>query len=188
MAKARTPRRAWIDQGLLALAAGGPAAVRIETLAHELGVTKGGFYGYFADRQALLEEMLDTWEREVTQSVVDQVESAAGNQDARSKLRRLFAIVAVVDEQPTTGVAVELAIRDWARRAPDVAQRLRRVDDRHMAYLRSLFGEFCASEVEVEARCLITMSIRIGDHLVPADHANRSRAEVLARVLRQQLA
>lgn len=38
-------RASWIDEGLRALAAGGPDAVRIEALARALGVTKGGFYG-----------------------------------------------------------------------------------------------------------------------------------------------
>ncbi|RAD62468.1 TetR/AcrR family transcriptional regulator, partial [Burkholderia multivorans] len=46
MAHPRTPRRAWIDEGLRALAVGGPEAVRVEALAQSLGVTKGGFYGY----------------------------------------------------------------------------------------------------------------------------------------------
>ncbi|MBU5899821.1 helix-turn-helix transcriptional regulator, partial [Vibrio cholerae O1] len=59
MAHPRTPRRAWIDEGLRALAVGGPEAVRGEALAQSLGVTKGGFYGYFADRSALLTAMLD---------------------------------------------------------------------------------------------------------------------------------
>ena len=63
MALAQTPRSRWIDAGLEALADGGPDAVRIEPLARSLGVTKGGFYGYFDDRPALLDEMLDAWER-----------------------------------------------------------------------------------------------------------------------------
>ena len=62
-APTRTPRSKWIDEGLRALAAGGPDAVRIEPLAQALGVTRGGFYWHFEDRQALLDEMLDTWER-----------------------------------------------------------------------------------------------------------------------------
>ena len=53
----------WIDEGLRALAGGGPDAVRIEPLAQALGVTKGGFYWHFDDRRALLDEMLDAWER-----------------------------------------------------------------------------------------------------------------------------
>ena len=39
----RTPRRSWVDGGLRALASGGPDAVRVESLAQSLGVTKGGF-------------------------------------------------------------------------------------------------------------------------------------------------
>ena len=68
-APTRTPRGSWIDAGLRALAAGGPDAVRIEPLARELGVTRGGFYWHFEDRRALLEEILDAWER----SSVDEV-------------------------------------------------------------------------------------------------------------------
>lgn len=186
MANPRTPRRAWIEQGLRALADGGPETVRIEPLATALGVTKGGFYGYFPNRAALLQEMLDTWEREVTENVISQVESVAGS-DARAKLRHLFAVVATVDHRAETGVALDLAVRDWARRDEGVAQRLRRIDHRQADYLRSLFGEFCVDEVDVEARCLIVRSVRIGEHLIPADPTRRSRIEVIDRVLGQQL-
>jgi len=40
MALTRTPRSSWIDQGLRALAAAGPDAVRIEPLARALGYPK----------------------------------------------------------------------------------------------------------------------------------------------------
>src|SRR3954468_11833178 len=89
-APTRTPRTRWIEEGLRALAAGGPDAVRIEPLAKALGVTKGGFYWHFDDRRALLEEILDTWEREAVDEVIERVESEPG--DARAKLRRLFAV------------------------------------------------------------------------------------------------
>src|SRR5258707_14726159 len=85
----RTPRRRWIKAGLRALAAGGPDAVRVEALAQALGVTKGGFYGHFADRDALLDEMLDTWERMSTDEVVERVEHKGG--DIGARLRRAGA-------------------------------------------------------------------------------------------------
>ena len=75
MAVARTPRNRWIDAGLRALAAGGPDAVRIESLAQALGVTKGGFYGYFDDRGALLDEILDVWEHNLVDKVIQLVEA-----------------------------------------------------------------------------------------------------------------
>lgn len=57
MATVQTPRSAWIDAALDAMAEGGLGAVRVEALARTLGVTKGGFYWHFTDRQALLDEM-----------------------------------------------------------------------------------------------------------------------------------
>src|SRR5215831_17287428 len=82
----RTPRHRWIEEGLRALAAGGPDAVRVEALAQALGVTKGGFYGHFADRNALLEEMLGTWERKSTEEVLQRVERKGGDVPARLRL------------------------------------------------------------------------------------------------------
>ena len=42
----------WIEEGLRALAAGGPDAVRVDVLAKDLGVTRGGFYWQFGSRRA----------------------------------------------------------------------------------------------------------------------------------------
>ncbi|MEV0118597.1 hypothetical protein AB0H77_36020 [Streptomyces sp. NPDC050844] len=65
--------------------------------------------------------------------------------DAKARLRHLFAIVDTGDGLDTD-VTTDLAIRDWARRDPAIAERVRRVDNRHMGYLRSLFRAFCADE------------------------------------------
>jgi AcrR family transcriptional regulator len=182
MAKARTPRSRWIDEGLGALAAGGPNGVRIESLAKGLGVTKGGFYGYFDDRRALLEEMLDTWERVSVDEVIERVEGEGG--EARARLWRLSAIAASSDEP----LRIDLAVRDWSRRDKRVAKRLRRVDNRRMEYLRSLFGAFCPDEDDVEARSMLFYSLWIGNHFIAADHGARSRAEVMKLVMRRLLA
>ena len=182
MAITRTPRTSWIEEGLRALAAGGPDAVRVETLAQSLGVSKGGFYWHFDDRRALLEEMLDTWERLLIDDVIKQVESEGD--DARAKVRRLFAVAASIGDL----MKVELAVRDWARRDKMVAKRLRRVDNRRMDYTRSLFGAICRDEEEVEVRCLIAFSLFVGNHFVAADHGARSRADVLKLAMRQLLA
>ena len=113
-----------------------------------LGVTKGGFYGYFDDRRALLEEMLDTWEL----TMLDERDRAGRGRGRRreAELRRLSALAGSADLRGL--MRVDLAVRDWARRDPAVAERLRRVDNRRMDYMRSLFGAFCADEDEVEVR------------------------------------
>jgi AcrR family transcriptional regulator len=180
MALTRTPRSSWVDEGLRALAAGGPDAVRVEALARALGVTKGGFYWHFDDRNALLDEMLDTWERTFVDDVIDRVDTEGGH--ARAKLRRLFALAG---EAP---IKIELAVRDWARREPAVAARLKRVDNRRMDYMRSLFGAFSADADDVEARCVLAMSLFIGSHFIAADHGRRKRADVVALATQRLLA
>jgi AcrR family transcriptional regulator len=177
----RTPRSDWIDAGLRALAMGGPDAVRIEQLAQALGVTRGGFYWHFADRGAFLAELLDTWERRSTDDARERVESEGG--DARAKVRRAGMLTFSRDLLP-----IDLAIRDWARRDSSVAERLRRVDNRRMAYLRALIGSFCTDPDDVEARSMLAFSLAIGNHFVAADHGSRSRADVLARALEHILA
>jgi AcrR family transcriptional regulator len=179
MALTRTPRSSWIHEGLRALAAGGPDAVRIEPLARALGVTKGGFYWHFDDRRALLEEMLDTWERVSIDEVIERVEGEGG--DARTRLRRLFALASSSDEL----LAIDLAVRDWSRREPRVADRLRRADNRRMEYMRSLFGAFCPDQDDVEVRCMLAFSLWIGNHFIAADHGPRNRADVLKLASRQ---
>jgi AcrR family transcriptional regulator len=175
MAMTRTPPSRWIAEGLRALAAGGPDAVRIEPLAQTLGVSKGGFYWHFDDRRALLEQMLDTWERTVIDEVIERVESEGG--DATARLRRLFALARTYSSDGL--LRIELAVRDWARREQTVAERLRRVDNRRMDYMRSLFGAFCRDEDDVEARCMLVMSLFVGSHFVAAQHGDKTRAQVL---------
>jgi AcrR family transcriptional regulator len=178
-APTRTPRSSWIEAGLRALAAGGPDAVRIEPLAQALGVTRGGFYWHFEDRHALLEEILDAWELASVDEVIERVERDGGG--PRAKLRRLSGLAASSDEP----LRIDLAVRDWARRDQAVAERLRRVDNRRMDYLRSLFGALCRGEDEVEARCIVFYSLWIGNHFIAADHGPRSRADVLKLALRR---
>ena len=176
-AKTRTPRATWIDEGLAALAAGGPDAVKVEALATALGVSKGGFYWHFGDRAALLEAMLDRWETVMVDAAIDEVDAAGG--DARSRLRRLFGLAAGVGDL----LDVELAIRDWARRDPHVAERVRRVDNRRMAYLRGLFSQLYDDPADVEMRCFVVLAIFVGNHHFAADHGRRTRSAVMKDTL-----
>jgi AcrR family transcriptional regulator len=160
-----------------ALADGGPDAVRIDPLARALEVTRGGFYWHFAGRQALLDEILDAWERAAIDDVLDRVERRGG--DPSTKARRAGALTLGDELLP-----VDLAVRDWARRDPAVSQRLRRVDNRRMEYLRAQFRAIGVDEEEIEARSLLAFSLLIGNHLITADHGATSREHVLERAAR----
>ncbi|GAA5159857.1 TetR/AcrR family transcriptional regulator [Pseudonocardia eucalypti] len=175
MGALRTPREKWVEAGLQALAQGGVDAVRVEALAKSLGVTKGGFYGYFADRGALLTAMLDVWERESVDDVLDRVDRECGD---------MLAKVRLAGHLTFSGgrlLPIDLAIRDWARRDPAVAERLRRVDNRRMQLARDAIGTVCTDPDEVEARSLLAFCMAIGSHFLAADHPGRTRDQVKSR-------
>ncbi|WP_033294692.1 TetR/AcrR family transcriptional regulator [Amycolatopsis jejuensis] len=176
MALTRTPPEAWIGEGLQALADGGPDAVRIEPLAQRLGVSKGGFYWHFTDRPTFLTAILDAWEKSATTDAIELVESA--DPDPRAKLRLLFSISS--DDRLSR---TDFAVRMWAQRDADVAERLRRVDRRRREYLRTLFATLYDSPEVVEAKVLLTSAVWIGSHLMT--YEDYSRPEVVELALKQ---
>lgn len=174
MGALRTPREKWVEAGLAALAAGGVAAVRVEALAKSLGVTKGGFYGYFSDRDALLSAMLDTWEEETVDAVIRQ--SADASKNALDQVRVAGRLTFSERLLP-----IDLAVRDWARRDDAVAARLRRVDSARMQLLRDAIGLICDDPEEIEARAFLAFSAAISSSLLAADHPGMTRAQVARR-------
>ena len=113
--------------------------------------------------------------------MIERVERHGG--DVRAKLRLAGALTFSGELLP-----IDLAIRDWARRDQAVAERLRRVDNRRMEYLRLLFGALGADEAEAEARSTLAFSLMIGHHFMAADHGARSHEEVLELAARWLLA
>lgn len=171
-AVARTTRDGWIEAGLQALADGGPDAVRVETLAARLGVTKGGFYGYFAGRPALLTHMLDEWERRCTREVIARVDAEGG--DGADRIRRVGQLTFSDDLH-----RIDLAVRAWARQDPAVAARLRRIDNERMDFLRAMFATFVTDPAEVEARSTLAFALAIGRHFIAADHPGYTTREAV---------
>jgi AcrR family transcriptional regulator len=168
----RTTRAGWIDAGLSALGAGGPDAVRVEPIAAQLGVTKGGFYRHFTDRTVFLSALLDEWERRSVDEVIARVEARDG--DAATNVRRAGGLTFAGDL-----LAIDLAVRAWARSDSEVAERLRRVDNARIGYLRSQFAKIAAHPGEVEARSLLAFALVIGQHFITAEHDEFTREEAV---------
>ena len=128
------------------------------------------------NHRALLTALLETWEREATDDVLERVEREGG-----SPATRAFRAGALTFSDDRL-LPIDLAVRDWARRDPDVAERLRRVDNRRMDLLREAIGKSVTDPDEIEARSLLAFCAAIGSHFLAADHRGRARDDILARV------
>src|SRR2546421_12612715 len=87
----------WLEAGLAELARSGAEGVRVEVLAKNLGVTKGGFYRRFRDRAALLEAMLSSWSAGRIASI--EAQTSLDGVTARERLR---AIIKLYSERMNT--------------------------------------------------------------------------------------
>lgn len=168
----RTPRTRWIEVGLEALAADGPAGVRVEALATRLKVTKGGFYGLFDNREALLTAMLDEWEHRAVDEVLARVDTEGGSPATRMHRAGLLTFSEEI-------LPIDLAVRTWARQDETVAVRLRRVDNARISLLRELLGTYLSDPAEIEARSTLAFATAIGAHFMAADHGTYTAQEAL---------
>lgn len=146
----------WIAAGIKRLSNDGIEAVRIEPLAVELGVTKGSFYWHFKDRRALLDAMLDHWQRIATNAVIDEAKQRA--KSPKGRLKALFQIVLQSDGR------LDMAIRAWALTDPTAAQALRAIDRRRLGYVEDLFLEIGLRPSDARARARFSYDALLGQY------------------------
>jgi AcrR family transcriptional regulator len=166
----------WVSAGLAELARNGIDGVRIEVLAERLGVTKGGFYRRFKDRRALLNAILETW-RDGRVTAIERHAEAGGE----SPILRLKSIFKLYSERANMqGIAIELAIRQWARTDPMAAAAAEKVDAARLKTVSSLYRMLGLSVPEAEARAVLFYTFLFGQSLLFFDDNPRRRANLIA--------
>lgn len=147
----------WIAAGWRALSRGGPAAVRIEALARDLGVTKGSCYGYFADRAALLAAMLAQWRERSGGALIARVEAQRGTPQ-----QRLWALIETVIREGAR--SPEPALRGWGRSDPAIRAALEALDRQRLGYLEGLFGSMGFPATDADARARLCYLALVAEH------------------------
>jgi len=170
----------WVAAGLAELATGGVDGVRVEVLAERLGVTKGGFYRRFKDRRALLDAMLETWRDGRVIAIERQTE--AGGESAVEKLRSVFKLYS--ERANKQGMAIELAIRQWARTDPTAAAAAEKVDAARLKTVSLLYRKLGLSAPDADARAVLLYTFLFGQSLLFFEENPRRRANLVAACAR----
>ena len=170
----------WVAAGLAELALNGIAGVRVEVLAGRMGITKGGFYRRFKDRRELLDAMLTAW----SGGRIEAIERHAGAGGATA-LERLRAMVKLYTEHANAqGMAIELAIRQWARSDATAAAAAAKVDAARLRTVARLYRELGLSPSEAEGRATLLYSFLFGQSLLFDSGSPRKRASLIAACMR----
>jgi AcrR family transcriptional regulator len=161
----------WIRAAGRRLAAGGPAALSVEPLARDLGVTKGSFYWHFRDRGALLDAVLADWSRRSTEPLLDRLRRSGA--DPSTRLSALAATVAGEGRG-----SLDPAVRAWAQHDRTVAEAVDQVDQARLAFIAGEFRSLGFAPPAAWTRARLFYLHLLGEHALGLD--DRPLSERLA--------
>jgi len=136
----------WLDRGLRALAAKGAGALKAESLAKAMGVSRGSFYWHFADIAAFRAAILAQWREVSAERVIADLEIAAEHENPLLLLlRRTFS----------SRLTLEKAVRSWATFNAEARTAVRAIDRRRMDYIEGRLKTSGLAEDVAQARAQI---------------------------------
>jgi AcrR family transcriptional regulator len=168
---------AWIEAGFVEIARSGVEGVRVEVLAKNLGVTKGGFYRRFKDRAALLEGMLQSWSAGRIAAIEQQ--ASLDGESARDRLKSLIRLYS--ERMNTEGMAVDLAIRQWARSDEAAAEAVASVDAARLKNVGQLYRSTGLAAEQADAQAFLFYCFIFGQSLLFLERGPRKRAQLIAK-------
>jgi AcrR family transcriptional regulator len=148
---------AWVQAARSLLMQSGIAAVKVEPLAARLGVTTGSFYWHFKDRRALQAAMLMDWEATNSSGFYSLITDHPGDGAAQ-----FDALVNLWLDERAYSSSWDSAVRDWARTDPDAESAVRRVDQKRIDILHTIFINLRFAEPEALVRARVTYFHQVG--------------------------
>ncbi|MEP0940198.1 MAG: TetR/AcrR family transcriptional regulator [Rhizobiaceae bacterium] len=159
----------WIGAALHCLVSEGVEAIQITRLAKALSVTRGSFYWHFADRQNLLDCVLDEW-RAANLPVIEQELATAS-----SLSEGVLSFFGVWEINPQFSAQLDHAVRDWARLDKSVLEVVRREDAQRIETIAAMFQRFGFAEDEAEVRARVLYFAQVGYHAMDFGDSNKER-------------
>jgi AcrR family transcriptional regulator len=153
----------WIEAATTVLVDQGIDHVRVDTLAGQLGVTRGSFYWHFRDREDLLRRVLQAWAERSTAQLTRRLAGARDN--PREQLRDVISLP-FRGRAAARAARIELAIRAWARRDDMARQAVDEADASRIGYHAVVFQALGFSEGEARMRAFVLYSYEVAESLM----------------------
>ncbi len=175
-------RQDWLEIARETLITGGVEAVTVQSMSRRLGVTRGGFYGYFGSRDALLKRLLTDWQ-EVNTRALRRI-ATRDRKDGEAQFKELIEMW-VEDEDYSP--EYDSAVRDWARRSANVARTVHKVDKERIRLLERIFHNLGYGGLDAHIRARVTYYHQVGYYAL-AVHESRQARRRLSHVYTSALA
>lgn len=166
----RGSKHIWLEAAKDALIQSGVDNVKIQKLATDLNISRTSFYWFFKDRTALLNALIDEWERKNSGAFVQACESYA-----ETIAEGVLNLIAVFHKNTDFDAHWDFAIRSWAHTSPQIAARVQTADEFRLGTIRDMFLRFgyAPDDADVRARTVYLTQIGYIALQVQEDQATR---------------
>lgn len=137
----------WISHGLTVLAKQGHGALKADTLARSLKVTRGSFYWHFKDISDYHAAVIELWRQETTEGVIARTNAFA---DSSMRLPTLFRAALA-----SSNTALEKAMLAWALSDQNARRAVAEVEAIRVHYVEQLLRAANVPASSIESRAQI---------------------------------
>jgi len=170
----KVTREDWLDLAAEVLVDRGVSQVKVLTLANTLGVSRSSFYWYFRSRKDLLDQLLAKWEAQNTRAILDHAGRPAGN-----ICRAVMHLFECFIDSRRFDPRLDFAVREWARRSPEVRKRLDAADEARVNAIRDMFLRHGYEGADAFTRARIIYFMQIGYYALVENEPFETRFSLL---------
>jgi AcrR family transcriptional regulator len=174
--KKRQPlgRDIWLNTARRALIEEGTAGVEINKLAKRLGVSRGGFYWFFKNRQQLLDELLAYW-ADTSIMLFGRILKSGG----RNGMQEYQALINLWIDENEYDPKWDGAVRDWARTSEAVLKTVQSVDKRRIAIIEQMFLDLGYKGQDAHIRARVTYYHQVGYYALGVRESRKQRLALI---------
>lgn len=153
----RGSREGWLEAAYETLLDAGVEAVKIQSLAKKLKLSRTSFYWFFEDREQLLAALVSRWRDKNTGNLVKQSEAYAESiAEAMLNVFDCWLDKALFDSP------FEFAVRSWAIQSAEILAEVHAADLQRLDALRRMFVKFGYEEISADVRARTMYLTQIG--------------------------
>lgn len=173
----KVTRQEWVDMALATLAEEPIDQLRVLGLAGRLSVSRSSFYWYFKNLDELHSELLAIWERN-TESIVER-----SNRTSDTVVSACLGIFECWADTRLYHDRLDLAVRDWGRREPEIAKRVAESDEARQGAITEMFSRFGFDPNEAVVRARLLYHSQVGYYALGTDEPMQDRLAYLPHYL-----
>jgi AcrR family transcriptional regulator len=153
----RGSETAWLDAAHHLLIESGVESVKIMSLANRLKLSRTSFYWHFNDREALLDALINRWEKKNTGNLIARTQLYAESiTEAVLNLNDCWVDAQLFDAR------MDFAIRNWAHQSTKLKAILEKDDKERINAIHDMFLRFGFSQTQADVRAHTVYYTQIG--------------------------